>query len=171
MNGDDVRKGVRKMQENKSRQEAFCGWYAMLGNLTEAAERAGFEKGSALSEGLKCLRNESCRKKIAQFRRILSDDGNVAAGLKRLAFGSCRDALYLVFADELPPKPVIDGLDLFNVSEIKRDKGGGVEVRFFDRLKALEKLYELENAFSEKDKAKSLLAALTGGESDGVDDN
>lgn len=158
------------MQENKSRQEAFCGWYAMLGNLTEASERAGFEKSSALSEGLKCLRSESCRKKIAQFRRILSDDGNVAAGLKRLAFGSCRDALYLVFADELPPKPVIDGLDLFNVSEIKRDKGG-VEVRFFDRLKALEKLYELENAFSEKDKAKSLLAALTGGESDGDDDN
>ena len=51
------------------------------------------------------------------------------------------------------------------------EQGGGVEVRFFDRLKALEKLYELENAFSEKDKAKSLLAALTGGESDGDDDN
>ena len=44
-------------------------------------------------------------------------------------------------------------------------------MRFFDRLKALEKLYELESAFSEKDKAKSLLAALTGGESDGDDDN
>ena len=31
-------------------------------------------------------------------------------------------------------------LDLFNVSEIKRPRGGGMEIKFFDRLKALEKL-------------------------------
>ena len=70
MNGDDVRKGVRKMQENKSRQEAFCGWYAMLGNLTEAAERAGFEKGSALSEGLKVPQ----KRKLPQKDRAVSQD-------------------------------------------------------------------------------------------------
>ena len=31
----------------------------------------------------------------------------------------------------------------FSVSEIKRQKGGGIEVKFFDRLKALEKLESL----------------------------
>ena len=34
-------------------------------------------------------------------------------------------------------------LDLFNVAEIKRQKGGTVEIKFFDRLKALEKLAEI----------------------------
>ena len=34
-------------------------------------------------------------------------------------------------------------LDLFNVSEIKRPKGGGLEIKFFDRLKALEHLEQL----------------------------
>lgn len=31
-------------------------------------------------------------------------------------------------------------MDLFNISEIKRVKGGGMEIKFFDRIKALEKL-------------------------------
>ncbi len=173
MNGDTARKEVILLQDNKSKQEAFCCWYAMLGNAAEAAERAGFDRESALIEGLKCLKSVKCREKIAELRGLLTDSGNISAGLKRLAFGSCKDAVYLVFADELPPPQVIEGLDLFNVSEIKRVKGGGVEVKLFDRLKALEKLFELETAFSDRDKAASLIMALTGTdeESDGVDDN
>ena len=31
-------------------------------------------------------------------------------------------------------------LKLMNVSEIKRPKGGGMEIKFFDRIKALERL-------------------------------
>lgn len=34
-------------------------------------------------------------------------------------------------------------LDLFNISEIKRQKSGAVEIKFFDRIKALEKLGEI----------------------------
>lgn len=34
------------------------------------------------------------------------------------------------------------------VSDIKRPKGGGLEVKFFDRLKALDRLCELSNAAS-----------------------
>lgn len=40
-------------------------------------------------------------------------------------------------------KESIEKMDLFNVSEIKRQKGGAIEVKFFDRLKALEKLSEI----------------------------
>ena len=77
-----------------------------------------------------------------------------------------------MFADELPPPDVIERLDLFNVSEIKRVKGGGVEVRLFDRLKALEKLAELENSCSVRNKAAGLIAALTASaeEDDSSDD-
>lgn len=35
---------------------------------------------------------------------------------------------------------------MFNVSKIKRQKGGAVEIEFFDRMKALEKLLELSCA-------------------------
>ena len=32
------------------------------------------------------------------------------------------------------------GYDLFNVSEIRRPKDGAMEIKFFDRIRALEKL-------------------------------
>ena len=146
---------------SKSKRDAFCCWYVMLGNAVEAAEKAGFPKENALGEAVKCLRSQECRKTISSLRELLSDSGNVAAGLKRLAFGNCTDAVYLVFADELPPPSVIEGLDLFNVSEIKRVMGGGVEIKLFDRLRALEKLFELENSCSDRDKAADLITALT----------
>ena len=158
------------MQDDKekiSKRNAFCCYYAVLGNAAEAALKAGFSSKSALSEGLKALNSVCCRRKISRYRDALSDSGNVMAGLKRLAFGSCTDAVRLVFAEELPPPDVISELDLFNVSEIKRDKNGGVEVKLFDRLKALEKLYELETAFSDRSKADDLMSALTSSAEEG----
>ena len=37
-------------------------------------------------------------------------------------------------------------LNLFNISEIKRPKGGGLEIKFFDRIKAFERLRDNESA-------------------------
>ncbi|EWM53296.1 terminase small subunit [Ruminococcus flavefaciens] len=156
----------------RSKLNSFCCSYIISGSVEEAAVRAGFPRETALAGGIELLKNEECRSLIAELRELLSDSGSVAAGLKRLAFGSCTDAVYLVFADELPPAEVIEGLDLFNVSEIKRIKGGGVEIKLFDRLKALEKLFELENAYAGRDKAESLIKALgADGESESLDDN
>lgn len=143
--------------------EAFCCYYIMLGNVSEAAVRAGFARENALVSGIRCLSRPKCRKRIEELRGILADRRDVISGLKRLAFGSCSDAVNLVFADELPPPDVLGSLDLFNVSEIKRVKGGGVEVKLFDRLRAIEKLSELENTLSDADSAAGLIRALTGG--------
>lgn len=151
-------------RDQKNKLNTFCCNYVILGNAEEAAVRAGFPRETALSESIELMKTEECRQLISQLRQLLSDSGSVAAGLKRLAFGSCSDAVYLVFADELPPPDVIGRLDLFNVSEIKRVKGGGVEVKLFDRLKALEKLFELENAFSDRSKAENLIKALSADE-------
>lgn len=145
----------------QQKRKSFCCNYVLLGNVAEAAVRAGFDRENALLEGVACLESAECKRLISQLRDILSDSGNVVAGLKRLAFGSCTDAVYLVFADELPPPSVISNLDLFNVSEIKRVKGGGVEVKLFDRQKALEKLFEFENTCSDRGNAASLIEALT----------
>ncbi|MCC8073253.1 MAG: terminase small subunit [Clostridiales bacterium] len=67
----------------------------------------------------------------------------VCDGLRRLAFGEITDAVSLLFKDEQSILQTLPTLNLFNVSEIKRPKGGGMEIKFFDRFKALDKLMEL----------------------------
>lgn len=102
----------------------------------------------------------------------MKENDYIKEGLKQLAFGKCNDAVFLAFAEELPPPSLIENLDLFNVSEIKRVKGGGVEIKLFDRLEALEKLYEIENSSESNDRAEELINALAlsakGGEENGV---
>ena len=67
----------------------------------------------------------------------------VRDGLKRLAFGDITDAVLLLFAGDTFSEEKLRSLDLFCVSEIKKVRAGGTEIKFFDRQKALESLYEL----------------------------
>ncbi len=97
-----------------------------------------------------------------------SDTAKAVEGLRKLAFGKCNDAVKLVFAEEAPSMQTLARMDLFNVASISRDKGGGVEVRFFDRQKAFERLYEYAHATQEGAAAQSLLQALTGDDDDAV---
>lgn len=63
------------------------------------------------------------------------------SGYRRLAFGKVSDAVKLLFAENVTDEELCRG-DLFNVAEIKKPKDGAMEIKFFDRLKALEKLEE-----------------------------
>lgn len=65
----------------------------------------------------------------------------VAEGYRRLAFGPVGDAVRLMMAEE---GTALDygALDLFNLAEIKRGKGT-VELKFVDRLEALDRLAQL----------------------------
>lgn len=65
-------------------------------------------------------------------------------GLRRLAFGEIQDAVRLLFEQESEILEKLPEYNLFNISEIKRPRGGGMEIKFFDRIKALEKLGEAE---------------------------
>jgi hypothetical protein len=98
----------------------------------------------------------------------VSESALVRAGLERIAFGSANDAAYLVFSEEIPEPEKLEKLDLFNVSEIKRVKGGGVEVKLFDRQKAMERLYEYSD--SGDNKAAEFIKALAGMEESGEDE-
>ena len=83
-------------------------------------------------------------------------------GLEQLACGKVNDAVRLAFCEEVPSVQTLARMDLFNVSSIKRVKGGGVEVQFFDRQKALERLYESAREGASGRTAESLLEALAG---------
>ena len=50
-------------------------------------------------------------------------------GLERLAFGNVTDAIKLLFCDELNTR-ILNKLDLFHISEIKRPKGGELKSNF-----------------------------------------
>ena len=56
----------------------------------------------------------------------------------------------------------IEKMDLFNICEIKRKKGGEIEIKFFDRLKALQMLSELVLGENE-DRASGLYKAIEKG--------
>ena len=89
-----------------------------------------------------------------------SDTQLVIDGLKKLAFGKVNDAVTLVFAEDIPPPELLAKMQLFNLSSVKRVKGGGVEIQFFDRQKALEKLYELDGELHGRGRAEDFMKAL-----------
>ena len=86
------------------------------------------------------------RKKESGLRRE-----EVIEGYRRLAFGRGNDALRLLFCEEAPPPEALAALDLFNVSDIKRPKGGGLEIRFFDRCEALLRLEAMDSEGGKRD--------------------
>ncbi len=63
-------------------------------------------------------------------------------GYEKLAYGGISDAVRLLFTEE-PDLAELGKMDLFNIAEIKRPKGGGMEIKFFDRIKALQCLEAL----------------------------
>ena len=90
------------------------------------------------------------------------------SGYERLAFGNITDAVKLMFSD----KPEnIENYDLFNVAEIKRPKDNSMEIKFFDRLKALEKLELLNkpDKSTTSDFYNAILGGLKNSQSDGDD--
>lgn len=50
-------------------------------------------------------------------------------GFRRLAFGGIHDAVRLLFCEDVNPR-TLKNMDLFAVSEIRRPKNGGMEIRF-----------------------------------------
>lgn len=124
----------------------FCRLYVRLRNPREAAKRSGYD---ILPEyrAISLLSKKEIKNKIAELEKeSTADECLVSAGLQRLAFGSCTDAVKLILSANQDIPPDIESLDLFNVSEIKFTCGKGMEIKFFDRLKALERLLELSKS-------------------------
>ncbi len=149
-------------KETNEKRRLFCYYYLKLGNIFEAAVKAGFPPSTALIDGLQALETPACQLRINKLRNITCESASslVLTGLERLAFGSVNDAVALACSEDFPSPNQLATLDLFNVAEIKKIKGGGIEIKFADRLKAMEKLLICEKESSEFNNAESLLNAL-----------
>ena len=126
------------------KQLAFRRAFVRTRSPREAAVATGFllfpEKAAE-----KLLSAKPVQAKIQELEQSLSvQRAELIAGYRRLAFGSVADAVRLLQQTDQDAPPDPDTLDLFTVSEIKRPKGGGLEIKFFDRQKALDRLAELQ---------------------------
>lgn len=128
-----------KNKELNEKERLFCVYYSLKQNALEAALKSGY---TVMPErtAFKLLKKDSINAYISALTlENKSNRDEIAAGLRRLAFGCINDAVTLAFNEEFDPE-MLKELDLFNVSEIKVNRGKGVEIKFFDRIKALEKL-------------------------------
>ena len=120
-----------------AKERLFCGAYARLLLPREAALEAGYPGKQAAAIAGELLCREEIRQAVGEeIRRAPHKDllpEIVKNGLLRLIFSSAQGGVTAEGAD-LP--------DLFGVSEIKSGKNG-VEVKFADRLRALELLWEI----------------------------
>lgn len=139
-----------------AREREFCLSFMQSGDAQLSARRAGFRNPD--SEGERLL----CKEKIcAELERLSELRGRLLTalsviGYQRLAFGSAADAASLLF-EENPSREALGKMDLFLVSEIRRPKDGAMEIKFFDRARALEKLASLS---MERESSSSLYDAI-----------
>lgn len=136
----------------------FCRFFAVCRNVREAAYKAGFlfpEKA-----GLKMLAKKQILSEIERYGEVIKQSTEATEGLRRIAFGSVADVIKLMFSPEFAEDA--DKLDLFMISEIKLSKAGGVEVKFFDRIKALEALQKVNETGTDEGAAPFISAIFKG---------
>lgn len=85
---------------------------------------------------------------------------SIVTGLNRLAFASSADSLKLMLCDRDFLMSHLDELDLFHISEIKIPKEGAIEIKFFDRFKAFDKLLEISRFSEGNNNAAEFFTAL-----------
>lgn len=123
-----------------SRQKVFCHWYALTRNAEAAAARC-WQAPEKQREAVRLLESPPARQYLKEIEAALSGsrrEPTVEEGYRKLAFGPVSDAVRLMFPEE-GRVPEIEGMDLFNIAKISAARGG-LEITFFDRLEALDRL-------------------------------
>lgn len=148
------------MSNLSSKERLFCTYYCLSRNGREAAAKSGYmfpEKNA-----VRLLKKKEVAEEIERIdKEKRAKRNDIVSGYYRLAFGCFADAVSLLFKDDITAEE-LQKMDLYNISDIKRKKGGDIEIKFFDRLKALERLEEITSE-SERGTAASLLGAIEKG--------
>ncbi len=85
--------------------------------------------------------------------------GDVIEALAKLAFGRVNRGVELTYLEKATPQRIRQ-MDLSAVAEFKRGSNGTVEVKFIDRVKALEALYEMLGSGGDEDETEAFFRAL-----------
>ena len=152
------------MAERRSgtdRRGTFCRAYLRTMDPERAAAEAGKQDGFAY------LAEERVQNRLEQMREAAAGQLRREDAVRRLAqmaFGQVNDGVRLAL---LGKTAETENMDLSAVAEIRVTDKGGVEVKFVDRVKALEtlcNLLESNNGQGATDLYRALTAAGDGGE-------
>lgn len=132
------------------KEDKFCCFYSSNGNVRLSAVMAGYSSNPEQT-GQQLLTRGDIAVRVKEYRDTRVNDLKLMAllGYERLAFGSIADCIQLLYM-EAPTLQRLEAMDLFMISEIKKPKDGAMEIKFFDRIKALEKLSEAQEDTHEK---------------------
>ncbi|MDE5852970.1 MAG: terminase small subunit [Oscillospiraceae bacterium] len=141
-------------------------------NAKEAAIRAGYSRLIADRTASKLLGRKDIVNYIENLHIGLKRDQIIdlaVTALKRIAFYRPNDVVFLALKSSELTEKQIEELDLFQLSELKKLKDGGFEVKFSDRSKAIDLLITLADKIGDDNDADDFLKALTSnaGELDG----
>ena len=142
----------------KPKEKEFCRLVAIGGDPEQASREAGYRNADKWKR-LLCRDDiaEEIKRCAASLRAVYRN--TAMCGLYRLAFGRSSDALKLLYRED-PTDEELDTLDLSGIAEIKRTKDKSVEIKFFDRVKAAEKLTGLFNSPEELNSSGGLIEAM-----------
>lgn len=122
------------MKKLTKKEKAFCVGFINTGDIAQAQAYSGVNDGGAL------LCREEIRDELKRLSRVYNESVayTASAGLKKLAMGDISDAVRLLYEDN-PDSETLRNMDFFMISEIRR-KENAVEIKFYDRIKALSQL-------------------------------
>lgn len=142
-----------------NQQDLFCAEYANCHNATEAAEKAGYSKKTAYSQGNRLLKNAEIRARVAEYEKqayeaIGVTAEKVAREIARIAFADATVYAQVEDTEEgqavrLTPTKDLTPDQRAAVSAIKQTKFG-IEVQTYDKTKALELLGRYLAMFTDK---------------------
>lgn len=146
------------MRRLNKKEILFCHQYLKTGDEKEAAILSGYTS-SPERISMELLSREEIREEIDKLYAEKKKKFTYQAiiGYERLAFGNISDIIKLIFTENMSFEE-IRKMNLFNISEIKKPRDGALEIKFFDRLRALEKLEQIDS--HEDSKQKSFYQAL-----------
>jgi hypothetical protein len=158
---------METMKPLYTKQRLFCYYMARMDDPVEAALRAGYSAKAARGEAIRLLTRGDVQAEVERCRKEARENrSDVAlAGLCRLAVGGTGDAARLVCRAERPDEKELAAMDLFAVSELRRGKDDALEIKMYDRLKALELLLDYHSKEQEAEGGSiysALGAAATG---------
>ena len=141
------------------KEELFCIYFVKSRDARCAAAKAGYLVNNEKS-AVKLLLKKNIQQRLKELESTRSAQlSEVTEGFRKIAFGGVTDAVALALYDEKPSKQELEALDLSMISDIKIPKSGGIEIKFFDRIKALEKLNEISSS-NQSQASSDFLSAL-----------
>ena len=135
---------MKNSEKLKKKEIIFCHQYLKTGNPKEAALLSGYTSSPEAKAMSLLSKPEICHKIDELYKEKKKNFiYRATIGYERLAFGNISDAIRLIFSEKLNFDE-IEKMNLFNIAEIKKPRDGALEIKFFDRLRALEKLEQID---------------------------